>query len=98
VADGHPFEGVLNYGNRPTLGIPSAPLMELHLLDTRINLYRRTIEVFWGPRLRSERTFPSLDALSRQISRDVLLARAALQRPPEKKLWKKTLQDLEIRV
>lgn len=98
VADGRPFEGVLNYGHRPTLGVPSAPLMELHLLDTRINLYRRTIEVFWGPRLRSERTFPALDALSRQIARDIQMARIALQRPAEKKLWKKTLQDLEIRL
>jgi riboflavin kinase/FMN adenylyltransferase len=98
MAEGCPFEGVLNYGRRPTLGTPSSPLMELHLLDTRLHLYRRTIEVFWGPRLRDERTFPSLMALARQIADDIKMARLALRQPSEKKLWKKTLQDLGIRL
>jgi riboflavin kinase/FMN adenylyltransferase len=98
VAEGRQFEGVLNYGHRPTLGTPSPPLMELHLLDTHLHLYRRTIEVFWGPRLRSERAFPSLAALARQIARDIQMARRTLNQPSEKKLWKKTLQDLGIRV
>lgn len=98
VAEGRPFEGVLNFGQRPTLGVPSAPLMELHLLDIRLPLYRKSIEVFWGPRLRHERTFPSFAALSRQIARDIDRARHVLNQPAEKKLWKKTLQDLGIRL
>lgn len=91
-------DGVLNYGRRPTLGAPAEPLMELHLLDTRISLYGQSIEVFWGPRLREERAFPTLAALTRQIRRDVRAARKALAQPAQKKLWKKTLQELQIRL
>lgn len=84
--------GVLNYGRRPTVARFSRPVMELHLLDLRANLYGRVLEVFFGPLLRPERRFPSLAALAAAIETDALAARRALAVCAGKNVWKNTLQ------
>lgn len=93
IAGNTSYNGVLNFGYRPTFGDDSPePVMELHLLDMSGNLYRRTIEVFLIRRLRSERRFSSRDSLRRQMVRDTEHAREILSETSAKKLWKKTLQ------
>lgn len=86
------YSGVISYGYHPSVKRLRHPLLELHLLDTRINLYRRVIEVYFLRRLRAERTFPRLPDLIRQIGKDVQTARKVLAHPSLKKMWIKTLQ------
>jgi riboflavin kinase/FMN adenylyltransferase len=77
--------GILNYGRHPTIAEAPAPLMELHVLDRRLNLYGHRIEVFFVKRLRKERQFGSAMALVAQIRRDIVKARQALAAAPPKK-------------
>lgn len=78
--------GVANLGVRPTFPGPGrrTPVLELHLPDTRRNLYGETVEVFFLKRLRAERKFSTPEALRAQIARDIAAARG-LARPPPKK-------------
>ncbi len=66
---------VTNVGVRPTVGEGTQRVVETHLLDFEGDLYGREVEVAFERRLRDERRFPSLSALSRQIGRDVEDAR-----------------------
>lgn len=70
-----PLPGVANIGTRPTVsGIRQQ--CEVHLLDVAMDLYGRHIEVVLCHKIRSEQRFPSLDALTTQIAKDVVTARA----------------------
>lgn len=86
------YPGVINFGNRPTVNPLRVPLLELHLLDTRANLYGRQIEVFFLKRLRDEARFTSLEALARQIARDVRNSRRVLSSARLQNSWIRTLQ------
>ncbi len=78
---GRCYPGVLNFGTRPTFdGEDGSPILELHLLDRKLSLYGREIEVFFIRKLRRERRFASLEALKRQIARDIEHARCVLAR------------------
>lgn len=62
--------GVCNVGTRPSAG--GGPLsVEVHLPGFSGDLYGCVLGVEFLRRLRSERKFPSLEALKRQIARDV---------------------------
>lgn len=68
-------QGVLNYGLRPTFG-PSASLVpEVFLFDFSSDIYGKTVEIVFHPRLRDERTFVGAPALVRAIEEDVARAR-----------------------
>ena len=49
--------------------------VETYILDESPSLYGQDLSVALLSRLREERTFPSLDALSEQIGRDVAAAK-----------------------
>lgn len=69
-----PIPGVANIGTRPTVkGLRQQ--LEVHLLDTYMNLYGRHIEVVLKQKIRDEQRFASLDALKEQIAKDVVTAR-----------------------
>ncbi|MGH7441450.1 MAG: riboflavin biosynthesis protein RibF [bacterium] len=70
-----------NLGLRPTVDLSAEPRpsVELHLLGFKGRLEGRVLEAEFRRRLRPERRFPSLDALSAQISRDVRAAERFLQ-------------------
>jgi riboflavin kinase/FMN adenylyltransferase len=71
--------GVANVGVRPTLDrAQRRPLVEVHLFDLRRELYGRGLRIHLISRLRSERRFPGLDALRRQIADDGARARELL--------------------
>ncbi|MGJ0629924.1 bifunctional riboflavin kinase/FAD synthetase [Xenorhabdus bovienii] len=70
----NPLPGVANIGNRPTVSGLGQQL-EVHLIDTQMDLYGRHIDVVLRKKLRDEQRFASLDALKQQIANDVVAAR-----------------------
>ena len=65
------YQGVLNYGRRPTFESGENVVPEVHLLNFSDDLTGKTIEVTIGRRLRDERTFSSREALRCQIEIDI---------------------------
>ena len=70
-----PRAGVASLGVRPTVTEQGAPLLEVFLFDFDEPLYGRRIVVEFLHKLRDEARFPDLDALTRQMHRDVAEAR-----------------------
>jgi riboflavin kinase/FMN adenylyltransferase len=75
--DGVVIDGVSNVGTRPTFG-GGPETIEVHLLDTEIDLYGETVLVEFIDRIRNEQRFTSVDALVSQIEADVEVARSIL--------------------
>ena len=74
--------GVANIGMRPTFGDTHAPIIEVHLLDTALDLYGMEIAVELVDRLRAEQRFSGVDALRAQIDADARRAREMLASAP----------------
>jgi len=72
---GEPVAGVANIGVRPTFN-GKRPVLEVHLLDYSGDLYGLHVEVDILLKIRSEKRFDSLAALTGQIDQDVAVARA----------------------
>ena len=73
------YAGALSYGTRPTFdgeGSEADPVLELHLIDFEGDLYGRNIEIFLLQHLRDEWYFDSVEALTKQIAKDVEQTRA----------------------
>ncbi|VAX76494.1 Riboflavin biosynthesis protein RibF [Serratia symbiotica] len=70
-----PLPGLANIGTRPTFDGMYQKL-EVHLLDVRMDLYKRHINVVFCMKIRNEQRFSSLDELKQQIGDDVVIARA----------------------
>ncbi|MCY2960048.1 MAG: bifunctional riboflavin kinase/FAD synthetase [Planctomycetota bacterium] len=79
---GPELSGVANIGFRPTIegARPETPRIEVHLLDFDGDLYGEHVELEFVAWLRPEQRFDGLPALQAQIARDVLAARATLER------------------
>lgn len=69
-ADKKQFNGVANFGTRPTINGQRLSL-EIHLHNTKENLYDEYFEVTFLNKLRDEIKFESLDALKTQIDQDI---------------------------
>ncbi|MCW7549365.1 bifunctional riboflavin kinase/FAD synthetase [Photorhabdus sp. P32] len=76
-----PLPGVANIGTRPTVSGQGQQL-EVHLIDTQMDLYGRYIDVVLRKKLRNEQRFASLDALKQQIANDLVAAREFLKQRP----------------
>jgi len=74
--DGVEYQGAANVGIRPTLGDLVKPILEVHLLDFKGDLYGRRIEVEFVAKIRDEEKFTTLDKLVESIQRDVKKIRA----------------------
>lgn len=72
------YGGMLNIGTRPTFN-GSDLSVEVYIFDFSGNLYDRTIEVFFMSRVRSERVFPTLEALAEQMQLDEQQIRTILK-------------------
>ncbi len=73
-----PLPAVANLGVRPTRdGVRR--VLEVHVLNWSGDLYGQHVRVTFHDRLRGEERFPSLEALSQQIARDVAQARVFFQ-------------------
>jgi riboflavin kinase/FMN adenylyltransferase len=74
---GHP--GVVNLGYRPTVSSGKTErVLEIHLLDFERDIYGKDLELRFVRYLRPEKKFENVDALVRQIERDVQQARELL--------------------
>jgi riboflavin kinase/FMN adenylyltransferase len=74
--EGVVYPGVVNLGYRPTISNgKSDRVLEIHLLDFKGEIYGRDLELRFVRYLRPEKKFDNVDALVRQIERDVQQAR-----------------------
>ena len=71
------YDGVINIGCRPTFA-PSAPTLEIHLLDFQADLYGERLRIYFVERLRDEAHFPSVEALQEAVIEDIERARHML--------------------
>lgn len=76
--DTHHYYGVANLGCRPTIDGQQL-LLEVHLFDYDGDLYGKSLKVDFLHKLRNEKTFHSLQALSEQINLDAKQGRAWIQ-------------------
>lgn len=65
------YKAVINVGSNPTVSESGSTRIEAHLIGFSGNLYGREIKISFDGRLRDEKKFESLEALKRQISRDI---------------------------
>lgn len=77
TVDGCTYDGVANYGRRPTFD-NGAALLETFVFDFSGDLYGKTIEVDFIGWIRGEEKFASVDTLVAEIRRDVARARVLL--------------------
>jgi len=82
VVDGERRRGVANLGVRPSFGAGER-LLEVHLLDYNGDLYGRKTIIEFMRWIRPEMRFDDVSALIEQIRRDIVEARAVLNREGE---------------
>ena len=70
LPSGQVVNGVANYGLRPTVGLATAPLLEVHLLEATTADAGDYLAVSWLQYLRPEQKFAGVDALRAQIALD----------------------------
>jgi riboflavin kinase / FMN adenylyltransferase len=80
--DGAEYPAVTNIGVRPTFHLPSATVVETHVLDMDRDLYGKPMRVAFVHRIREERTFEGVEALKAQITADCQSARLLLAKTP----------------
>jgi riboflavin kinase/FMN adenylyltransferase len=68
------FIGISNIGIKPSFtNIHQNRFLEIYLLNIRINLYGKNIEVFIYKKIRNEQIFSSKEELKNQISKDITI-------------------------
>ncbi|MBQ9458580.1 MAG: riboflavin biosynthesis protein RibF [Oscillospiraceae bacterium] len=75
LPDGNACAGVTNVGIRPTIVDDDSVTVETYLIDFDGDLYDKKLRIELTRYLRSERRFESMEALHRQIERDIEAAR-----------------------
>jgi riboflavin kinase / FMN adenylyltransferase len=70
--NGKVFKGVLNIGTRPTFGENREPVIELHILNFRKNIYGKDAEIIFKKKIRKEKKFKTVNDLKEQIKKDIL--------------------------
>jgi riboflavin kinase/FMN adenylyltransferase len=80
TVDGATFNGVANLGIRPTVAVDNCPSLEVHLFDTRQEIYEKMLRVYLVDKLRAEMKFDSVASLAVQIEKDTLMAKHILAR------------------
>lgn len=63
-------KGIANFGIRPTIN-GSHTSLEAHILNFKKDIYGEIINVNFNKMIRTEKKFPSLDALKKQINLDI---------------------------
>ena len=72
------FSAVMNLGPQPTIDPNSTSAVEVHFLNEEINLLGKEIIIEPVKRIRLQKKFDNLEALSNQISLDAILANEIL--------------------
>ena len=73
---GEPIDGVANVGMRPTIAGLNRALLEVHLFDFVRDIYGEHVQVHFLQKLRDEQKFDDLPALTKQIDKDCIQAKA----------------------
>ncbi len=73
--DGKTYEGIANYGLRPTVAQNEKSALEVHLFDFDKEIYGEKIKVTFLKKIRDEKRFSSLDELKCQIEKDINAAK-----------------------
>ena len=76
--DGVRYDGVANFGRRPTVG-SDMPLLEVHLFEFSGDLYDVRLGVEFVDFIRDEQKFNGLEALKSQIAQDIKSAQLILK-------------------
>ena len=76
------FDSVTNIGRRPTVYEDFATTIETYVLDFNSNVYGERVRLFFLERLREERKFASVMALTEQIGRDIETTREFFRSRP----------------
>lgn len=71
--NGDIFEGIANYGLRPTVANNENSILEVHILNFDKDIYGEKLKVTFLKKIRDEKKFDSLDELKEQIKKDVNL-------------------------
>jgi len=72
------FSAIMNLGPQPTIDPNSSSAVEVHLLDKEINLLGKELIIEPVKRIRIQKKFENIEALSEQISLDAELAKEIL--------------------
>ena len=67
--DGNEYYGMMNLGVRPTIN-GTKQIMEVHFFDFDKDIYGKDLKIEFLKPLRSEKKFPSLEALTQQLKKD----------------------------
>ena len=78
------YQGVTNIGRNPTFGNEGLSI-EVHVFGLEENLYGERLNILFVERLRDERKFDSIEALTEQIAVDIRRAKEILQEPAGRK-------------
>lgn len=69
-------KGILNYGVRPTFERNNLEVSEVFLFDYSGDLYGKTLEVVFHPKIREEKTFKDAGELVKAIAQDISQAKS----------------------
>lgn len=75
LEDGSLVNGMLNIGIRPTVSASDELRIEVHLLDTTLNLYDQKLTVRFLKRVRDEKRFEDKESLINQLKNDEITVR-----------------------
>lgn len=67
---GKEYKGMLNIGNRPTVGNEGGRSVEVNIFDFNEDIYNETITFTFTEHIRNEHKFSSLDELKEQLKKD----------------------------
>lgn len=65
------YEGIANFGNRPTIKDNDKNILEVHILNFDKEIYGDWLKVTFLKKIRDEKKFSSIDELKAQIQQDI---------------------------
>jgi len=71
---GETYDGLANYGRRPTVTDNEKSTLEVHILNFDKDIYGKKIKVIFSKKIREEKKFNSLEELKAQIQQDLLFS------------------------
>ncbi len=80
---GERMPSVTSIGRQPTFDGSASLVVEVHVIDRRVELYGEDVEVQFVLRLRDQQAFRDADELAEQIGRDTETAKAVLRSAEE---------------
>lgn len=70
--EGIKYNGVANYGVRPSIKKNASPILEVHILDFNKPIYGQKLHVSFIKKIRNEMKFSSMKELQLQIEKDIM--------------------------